>query len=102
MVVSVQPVQLKPETVAAFDSYVLAAEEAMDESMQAPVAFLWADGDEKRSEQVRKGGIVAECWGGTKAKEPVTVPEGLIHDLIGAAFARATISKSTFDCSRRR
>jgi hypothetical protein len=86
MVVPVQPVQLKPETVAAFDAYVLAAEEAMDESRQAPVAFLWADGDEKRSEQVRKGDIVAECWGGTKVTEPVTVPEGLIHDLIGAVF----------------
>jgi hypothetical protein len=88
MAVSVQPIQLKPETLAAFDTCVLAAEKAMDETAQGPGPFLWADADAVRMQQVRKGDIVAEYWGGANVKEPVAVPDGLIHDFIGAVFVR--------------
>lgn len=85
MVVSVQPVHLKPETVAAFNAYVLAAEEAMDESMQTSAAFLWSGGDAERMQQIRNGAVAVEYWG-ANAKDPEAVPEGLIHDLIAAVF----------------
>ncbi len=85
MPVSIQRVQLKPETVAAFDAYVLAAERVMDDATQGPTTFLWSERDEKRLEKVRKGDIVAEHWG-AEANDPVAIPEGLIHDLVGAVF----------------
>lgn len=84
MGVSVQTVQLKPETLAAFDAYVLAAEQTMD--VQASETFLWSDAKVERARQERNGAIIAEYWGGAEVKEPVPIPEGLIHDFIGAAF----------------
>ena len=82
---SVQPVQLRPETVAAFDAYVLAAEEAMDKSLQTPVTFLRSGGDAERMQRIRNEAAGAEYWG-ANAKNPEAAPEGLIHDLIGAVF----------------
>lgn len=86
MAVSLQPIQLKPETVAAFDAYVLDAEEEMDDTVQAPEAFLWSNANPKRMEQVKKAHIIAEYWGGANVNEPVAIPEGLIHDFIGTVF----------------
>ncbi|HYH00888.1 MAG TPA: hypothetical protein VD837_17300 [Terriglobales bacterium] len=86
MAVSVQPVQLKPETLSAFDAYVLAAEKAMDENMaRVPGAFLWSEAHAERLQQVRKGNIVAEYWG-ADGSDTIAVPHGLIHDLICAVF----------------
>jgi hypothetical protein len=78
----VQPVQLKPETLQAFEAYVREAEAAMEQTLEGE-AFLWSDGDPKRAKQVRQGKIVAQLWRG---KSPVQAPSGLIHDWIGAAF----------------
>jgi len=86
MDVIVQRVQLKPETLGAFDAYVLVAEKGMDDTVRAPVGYLWSDADAERTQQMRRGAIVAEYWGAPKVKEPVAVPDGLIHDWIGAAF----------------
>jgi hypothetical protein len=82
MAEDVQPVQLKPETLQAFEAYVREAEAAMEQTLDGE-AFLWSDGDPKRAKQVRQGKIVAQLWRG---KSPVQVPSGLIHDWIGAAF----------------
>ena len=82
MAEDVQPVQLKPETLLAFETYIRDAEAAMELTLDGD-AFLWSDGDPKRAKQVRQGKIVAEFWQG---KGPVKVPSGLIHDWIGAAF----------------
>jgi len=78
----VEPVQLKPETLQAFQAYIHDAEAAMEQTLHG-AAFLWSDGDPERAKQVRQGKIVAEFWSG---KGPVKVPAGLIHDWIGAAF----------------
>ncbi len=85
MSVTVQPVQLKPETVAAFDAYMIVAEDAMDATAQSSAEFLWSDADAKRIEQLRKGEVVADYWD-AKAKGPAPVAGGLIHDLVGAVF----------------
>lgn len=82
MAEDVQPVQLKPETLQAFEAYIRDAEAAMEQTLRGP-AFLWSDGDPKRAKQVRQGKIVAELWRG---KSSVQVPSGLIHDWIGAMF----------------
>ncbi len=93
MAVSIQPIELKPDTLAAFDAYVVAAEKTMDDPTQVPGAFFWSEDDEKKLEQVRKGDIVAEYYGGPKVNAPLNVSQGLIHDLIGAVFVPDTSVK---------
>ena len=85
MAEEVKPVQLKPETLQAFEAYVREAEAAMEKTLHGE-DFLWSDRDPKRAKQVNKGKIIAEIWGG---KGPQKVPSGLIHDWIGAAFVPA-------------
>jgi hypothetical protein len=78
-----KPVQLKPATVQAFDAYIREAEAGMERTLGGTSPFLWSDADPGRTRQVRQGQIVAQFSSG---KEPVKVPQGLIHDWIGAAF----------------
>ena len=82
MAEEVEPVQLKPETLQAFEAYIRAAEAGMEQTLLGE-PFFWWEGDPKRASQVRQGKIVAELWRG---KSPVRVPAGLLHDWIGAAF----------------
>lgn len=75
-------VELKKETAAAFDNYVRAAEARINqEAHQA--AYLWAAETPGRLAQVRKGEIVTAPKTG---KGDLSVPDGLVHDWIGAAF----------------
>ena len=78
-----QPVTLQPETLQAFQDYVRLAESEMDQSLPG-AGFLWCDGTPKRSQQIRKGKVLAELWSGDG---PARLPAGLIHDWIAAAFA---------------
>ncbi len=80
---SVGPVKLAHATLLAFQEYAGQAETAMDHTLAQPQTFLWSDTDGKRREQVRGGETVASLWSG---KHPVRVPDGLIHDWIGATF----------------
>ena len=89
---SADTVQLKPQTLEAFDAYVRDAEAAMAPRLDASEPFLWSDADAARAQQVRKGKIVAQLWTG---KELVHVPEGLIHDWVGAAWAPGVTVKET-------
>jgi len=76
-------VQLKPQTLAAFDTYIRDAEMEAEETLRSGGAFLWSDGAADRTRQVREGQIVARFWLG---QGPVKVPNGLIHDWVGAAL----------------
>ncbi|HUI42285.1 MAG TPA: hypothetical protein VL523_09970 [Terriglobia bacterium] len=89
---AVSVAQLKPPTVEAFEAYVREAEAAMDLTLHGSGPFLWSEASAARAEQVRQGKIVAERWLG---KEPVKVPDGLIHDWIGAAYAAGTTVAAT-------
>ncbi len=84
MVQTANVVQLKPRTLQAFAEYIREAEDGMAPSLRGESAFLWSEGNHQRSQQVSKGQIVAQLWSGDSA---VKVPNGLIHDWIGAAFA---------------
>lgn len=75
-------VDLKPQTVEAFDMYIRDTEAVMEKTLRASDPFLWSDLDSERSRLVEKGQVVAQFWTG---KAPVEVPNGLIHDWIGAA-----------------
>jgi hypothetical protein len=85
-------VQLKHQTTEAFEAYVRAAEAEMTPRLEGSEPFLWSDLVPKRAQQVRKGHIVAQLWAG---KELVRVPDGLIHDWIGAAWIPGTTVKET-------
>ena len=76
-------VSLKPKTLQAFDDYIREAEAAMQPSLSGRSAFLWSDQHPDRTQHVKQGQIVAQLWAGDG---PVKIPNGLIHDWIGAAF----------------
>ncbi len=76
-------VQLKPRTLQAFEDYIREAETGMEPSLHGDSAFLWSDGNSERAHGLRQGQIVAQLWAGDA---PVKVPNGLIHDWIGAVY----------------
>ncbi len=74
---------LKPETKAAWDSYLQAANAAMKARLQPGAHFLWLDEEPDRAEQVRSKGPYI---GPVSRQIPRKVPSGLIHDWLGAGF----------------
>ncbi len=92
MVQTANVVTLKPKTLQAFDDYVREAEQAMEPSLRGRSSFLWSDLNPDRSQKVRDGQIVAHLWTGDG---PVKVPNGLIHDWVGAAsIPNATVTQA--------
>ncbi len=75
--------ELKPETLEAWNQYLRIAESRMKERLTAGHAFLWTDEAEGRSARLRRGEILV-----APATEHgwQSVPGGLIHHWIGAAF----------------
>jgi hypothetical protein len=77
--------------VAAWNRYVEQAKSRMNSRLDPGSRFLWVDESPGRAKRVRDGEImVAPATGSGRT----TVPNGLIHDWIGAAFfPDATIEK---------
>ena len=75
--------ELKPETVEAWYEYICEANSRMQERLQVDGRFLWIDEAADRSQRVRGGEIIVEPVG---EHNPRHVPDGLIHDWIGAVF----------------
>jgi hypothetical protein len=92
MTQTVSVVQLKPETLEAFLSYTRDAEAAMAPSLDGSAPFLWSDENADRARHVRKGDVLSQLWSG---QAPVRVPNGLIHDWIGAVSIRGTTVEKT-------
>jgi len=92
MAQTAKPVQLKPQTVAAFDEYIREAEAEMERTLHGRSPFLWSEVSSERAQLVRGGQVVAQFWAG---QGPVKVPNGLIHDWIAAVFIPATNLKKT-------
>ena len=91
MVQTANMVTLKPRTLQAFDEYIRAAEAGMEPALSGRGSFLWSDLNLQRAQHVQHGQIVAQLWQGDS---PVKIPNGLIHDWIGAAFApQATVEQ---------
>ena len=74
-------VHLQPQTLETFAAYIRDAEAAIEQALGDGSPFLWSDVSSERAEQVRGGRVVAQFWSG---RGPVKVPDGLIHDWIGA------------------
>ena len=75
--------ELRPETVKTWYEYICAANSRMQERLQVDSRFLWIDEAAHRSQRVRGGEIVVAP---VREHNPRHVPDGLIHDWIGAAF----------------
>jgi len=86
-----QTVELKPDTLLAYAEHIGQAERAMEQTLHGD-QFLWSDGNPERAEQVRKGLTIAQLW---SDKRPIKVPDGLIHDWIGATRIPGTTMAKT-------
>ena len=83
MAQTAKPVQLNPQTLEAFDAYILAAEREMEQTLHGTAPFLWSQQLPERAQKVGGGQIVAQFWSG---RGPVKVTRGLIHDWVAAAL----------------
>jgi len=84
----VDAVDLKPETVEAFEKYISQTEQRLN----ARKTFLWADESADRAKKERDGAIVVQPAG---AKSEVAVPHGLVHDWVGSVFiSGATVERA--------
>ena len=80
---------LKPETKAAWEVYLQAANAAMQARLQPDAHFLWTDEQPGRAEQVRTHGPYIQP---INRQIPEKVQSGLIHDWLGVGFVpKATI-----------
>jgi len=74
--------------------HTFARPEAAMEHSSTSGAFLWSDRNPERTQQVQKGQVVAQFWAG---QAPSNVPNGLIHDWIGAALVTGTTVQNTLE-----
>lgn len=85
-------ITLAPATLAAFTDYVRRAEDRMEATLGADGPFLWCETNTQRERKIVGGSVEAEMWEGNKA---IPIPDGLIHDWVGACFApKATIEQT--------
>jgi hypothetical protein len=75
--------ELKEQTVQAWDTYVRAANTRVEERASGRSPFLWVDENPERVQRVRAGEILVAP---VMSDNPRKVPHGLIHDWIGAMF----------------
>jgi len=62
MAQTAKPVQLKPQTLMAFDEYIREAEAEMERTLNGSGPFLWSEVSSERSRLVRGGQVVAQFW----------------------------------------
>ncbi len=80
--------QLKPQTSEAFEAYIRNAEKRLAERK----SFLWVDESPDRLRLAREGQTVVRPFG---AKPITDVPDGLVHDWVGAVFIPGTTLEQT-------
>jgi hypothetical protein len=80
---SIGAATLKAETKEAWDTYLQAANAAMQARLQPGARFLWLDDEPGRAESIRtKGAYISPV----DPHIPKRVPSGLIHDWLGVGF----------------
>ena len=88
---SAAAVELKPQTVRAFDRYVELTEERMRTEVDGGAPFLWLDrlGASERDEvlaRLRSGEVVVERLETREGGDEVDIPSGMVHHWIGTAL----------------
>jgi hypothetical protein len=92
-------VELKPETIAAFNHYVQLSEQRMRNDLQSG-SFLWTEGlpiqqGETLSERLKRGEVVIEKLETLERGASMAVPGGLIHHWVGIVFIPGATLKQT-------
>jgi len=87
MVQAAETMELRPETLLAYATHIGQAETEVEQMLRGDQQFLWSDACAERIAQLRKGTTVVESCSGTRA---IQVPDGLIHDWIGATCVPGT------------
>ena len=90
--------ELKPETLAAWNRYTEQAKSRMNSRLDAGNHSLWLDEAPARARRVRNGGILVAPVDGSGR---TNVPNGLIHDWIGAAFFPDTTIEKVFSTTNK-
>jgi len=85
------PVQLKQQTLDAFDLYVRLTEARVDDELRRGTPFLWVDAlsDAKRQAayaELQQGQLAIERLETRQAGQPIQCPNGLIHHWVGVIF----------------
>ncbi len=84
--------KLTPDTARAFDRYIELTEAQLARTRTSG-PFLWVDSHPEARQNARNGQTVVESLQTTDRGKPVRVPDGRIHDWLGALFIpHATIA----------
>ena len=97
---SAAAVELKKQTLDAFERYVRLTEVRIDSELQPGKPFLWMDRLPEAHRdlaytQLRQGQVVIERLKTLDDGKEIEVPGGLIHHWQGAVFIPGTTLKST-------
>src|SRR5262249_31674892 len=90
--------ELKPETLAAWNRYTEQAKSRMNSRLDSGHRFLLLDEAPARARRVRNGEILVAPVDGSGR---TNVPNGLIHDWIGAAFFPDTTIEKVFSTTNK-
>jgi hypothetical protein len=85
--------ELAPQTIHAWDEYICGVNSRTARRLGGATNFLWIDDNPGMRERVRQGEIVVEP---VTKEMPQKVPQGLIHDWLGAMFMPNVTAKSVF------
>jgi hypothetical protein len=80
-------VELQPVTIQAWDQYIRSVDARTQSRANGQRPFLWADETKDRRVRLQKGEVLVAPM---VERGTQVVPEGLIHDWIGAAFLPRT------------
>lgn len=86
-------VELKQKTVEAFERLLQERQARQTERLSAGRPFLWVDEAPGRAERARRGEILVSPLGNGQSK----VPNGLVHEWIGAVFIPGATLQATLD-----
>lgn len=84
---------LSQETLKAWDQYIQETDSRMQQRLTGASPFLWIDEAPGRRAQVHEGEILVAP---ANEESPRKVPEGLIHDWLGAMFIPDATAESVF------
>ena len=94
------PVELKQNTLDAFDRYIRLTEGRNDEELRRGTPFLWVDAlpAERRKAayaELRSGQVKMERLETREAGQPIKCPGGLIHHWVGVVFVPGATLEQT-------
>jgi hypothetical protein len=86
-------IELQRSTLNAWDDYIQNANRRMRARLNGPGPFLWVNEETSRRDRVRRGEVIVAPVIGRGVQ---AVPNGLIHDWIGAVFIPNATLESLF------